>query len=267
MPDFSSYLDYWPNPTFTALGLEQGYIIANHIVTASDVLKIFSSMEPFELAIAINNSILFHKLDKIYDFPRPFLLCKTRYDDANDRMLYFLLENEELYPFSYEWTDGGLSFDFRGLVFQESIIREIEYSAFNLDFNLKPKADTPAPYARLPFLKEQFPPEGPEKCIATLMRQVVESQTTAKPKASAKNNLERANDVRQNNAGERWKKQFSSGIAATLFCMEEYRKTGKPVTRKEYTAALNADGHAPLMVEAEGFFRNLLPKEMLHRGD
>lgn len=137
MPDFSSYLDYWPNPTFTALGLEQGYIIANHIVTAADVLKIFSSMEPFELATAINNSILFHKLDKIYDFPRPFLLCKTRYDDANDRMLYFLLENEELYPFSYEWTDGGLSFDFRGLVFQESIIREIEYSAFNLDFNLK----------------------------------------------------------------------------------------------------------------------------------
>lgn len=52
MPDFSSYLDYWPNPTFTALGLEQGYIIANHIVTAADVLKIFSCLLTHEPKLA-----------------------------------------------------------------------------------------------------------------------------------------------------------------------------------------------------------------------
>lgn len=95
MPDNSdhpNYEEYWPHPTFSALGVDQGYIVEKNIVTAEDLLQRFSGLEPFELALGINNKILADKLDKMYSFPKPFLLCKTRHDTQNDRMLYFLLE-------------------------------------------------------------------------------------------------------------------------------------------------------------------------------
>lgn len=79
--------------------------------------------------------------------------------------------------------------------------------------------------------------------------------------------MSKANEKKRSHTEARWKQQFSSGIAAALFCLEQYQRTGTPVTRKEYAAALRKQEYEPLMVEADGLFRALMPKEILHRGD
>lgn len=161
MPDQGNYTDYWPYPTFSTLGVDQQYIVETAIIPAEDLLRRFSGFEPFEMALAINNSILFPKLNKPCDFPRPFLLCKTRRDTANNRPAYFLLEALDLFPFQYRWENDNLIFDFTGIVFKESDILTLELSAVENDFSLPHVQNAPKAYRKLSFLKEYFPEEGP----------------------------------------------------------------------------------------------------------
>ena len=64
MSDDSNHPNYeedWPYPTFSALGVDQGYIIEKSVVTAEELLTRFSGLEPFELALGINGKILARK--------------------------------------------------------------------------------------------------------------------------------------------------------------------------------------------------------------
>lgn len=260
--DRPNYEKYWPQPTFSALGVAQGYIVEENIVTAEQLLQRFSGLEPFELALSINNKIAAHKHGTLYSFPKPFLLCKSRHDKYNDRMLHFLLEADKLFPFSYTWTDDALSFDFTGIVFKEDEIKTIELCAVEYDFQLSHPDAAPKPYGRLAFLRENFPEDGPESVIETLMKKPAEP---APPKG--KKDMTKPNEKRRERTELRWKKQFSIGVAAAVFCFEHYQKTEKPVTRDEYKAALGERGYGLLMVEADELFRKIMPPEVLHRGD
>lgn len=262
-----NYEKYWPHPTFSTLGVEQGYIIEKNIVTVEELLIRFSGFEPFELALGINNNIISHKLDRICDFPKPFLLCKTRHDKHNDRMLYFLLEANSLFPFRYTWEDDVLSFDFTGIVFKEDEIRTIELCAVENDFQLSRHDKAPKPYAQLAFLRDNFPMGGPETLIESLMQTITTAPPPIAPKSSSSTkDMSRTNEKRHENMEARWKKQFSAGVAAAVFCLEQYQKTGTPVTRKEYEAALRKRGYESLLIEADALFRQLVPPEVLHRG-
>ena len=276
--DQPNYEEYWSPPTFSALGVDQGYIIEEKIVTAEELLKRFSGFEPFELALGINNKIIASKSGSIYSFPKPFLLCKTRHDKPNDRMLYFLLEADRVFPFRYTWTDDTLSFDFTGIVFKESDINTVELCAVEHDFQLSRHDESPKPYVRLAFLLENFPVDGPQNLIEALTRNVVEplpvaAENVAAPSPVApedgkpKKDMTKANEKRREKTETRWKEQFSVGIATAVFCFEHYQKTGKPVIRDDYEAALIERGYAPLMIEADTIFRKLMPPEVLHRGD
>lgn len=262
-----NYEEYWPYPTFSALGVDQGYIVEKKIVTAEELLVRFSGLEPFELAFGINDRIAADKLDRLCGFPEPFLLCKTRYDKFQDIMYHFLLKADALFPFRYTWIDDALSFDFTGIVFKEREIGNIEYCAVEYDFQLSPHEKAPKSYSRLPFLRENFPVDGPETLIEALMKEIAASPPVAKESRSSKKDMSRANAKRHEKVDTRWKSQFASGIAAAHFCLEQHQKTGKPVTRKEYEAALRKQGYASLMVEADALFRKLMPPEVLHRGD
>jgi len=66
----SNYEEYWTYPTFSALGVDQGYIVEKNIVTAEELLVRFSGFEPFELAFGINNKIISGKVDRIVETPR-----------------------------------------------------------------------------------------------------------------------------------------------------------------------------------------------------
>jgi hypothetical protein len=265
--DHPNYEEYWPRPTFSALGVDQGYIIEKNIVTAEDLLQRFSGLEPFELALGIKNKIIAGRLDKIYSFPKPFLLCKTRHDKQSDKMLYFLLEADTPFPFRYVWEDDTLSFDFTGIVFKEDEIKTIELCAVENDFQLSRHDGAPQPYGRLAFLRENFPVGGPEKITEELPEKAVTPPSVAAETRSSKKDMASPNKKRRENSELRWKEQFSVGIALALFCAEQHRKTGKPVTREEYRAALRKEGLPPLMAEAEVIFRKLMPLELLHRGD
>lgn len=262
-----NYEEYWPHPTFSVLGVDQGYIIEKSIVPAENLLVRFSSLEPFELALGINSKIIAHKMNRVCSFPKPFLLCKTRHDKHNDRVLYFLLEAEDLFPFRYTWADDTITFDFTGIVFKENEIRNIEFSAAEYDFQLSHHDKAPKPYGRLAFLQQNFPLGGPEALIAPLM----EKMTTAPPapieSGNSPKDMSKPNKTRRENVESRWKDQFSIGMAAAVFCMKQYQETGKPVPRKAYEAAIRAKGYRPLMVEADTLFRQIMPPEVLHRGD
>jgi hypothetical protein len=247
--------------------VEQGYIVEKKIVTAEELLARFSGFEPFELALGINNKIIAGKLDRVYDFPKPFLLCKTRYDKHNGRTLYFLLEANNFYPFRYTWSDDVLSFDFTGIVFKEHEIGNIEYCAVEYDFKLSHYENAPKSYSRLPFLRERFPVDGPDALITSLMETIATSQPIAPKRRSSKKDMHMPNEKRRENTEKRWKEQFSIGVAAAVICMEQYVKTGKPVTQKEYRAALRERGHEAFMIEAEELFRKFMPPEALRRGD
>lgn len=160
-----------------------------------------------------------------------------------------------------------VSFDFTGIVFKESEIGNIEYCANNDDFRLPRHDKAPQPYGRLTFLREKFPVDGPESLIELLMKEMVVPPPVAKGSRNSQKDMRSANELRRKNVEERWKSQFSIGVAAAVFCLEQQQKTGKPVTRKEYEAALKERGYALLMVEAESLFRKLMPPEVLHRGD
>ncbi len=227
----------------------------------------FSGFEPFELALGINNKIISGKLGKTYAFPQPFLLCKTRYDKVNDKTLYFLLEADTIFPFRYTWSDDTLSFDFTGIVFQEREIGDIEHCAVEPDFQLRHHENAPQSYNRLPFLREKFPVNGPDALIASLMEKIAAAQPVAAKKRGSPKDMNRANEKRRENVEKRWKEQFSVGVTAAILCLEQYQKTGKSMTQKEYRAALRERGYEAFMVEAEEIFRRLMPPEALHRGD
>jgi hypothetical protein len=99
------------------------------------------------------------------------------------------------------------------------------------------------------------------------MEKVAAAQPVAAKKRSSPKDMNRANEKRRENVEKRWKEQFSVGVAAAVFCLEQARKTGKPVTQKEYRAILRERGYDAFMVEAEEIFRKLMPPEALHRGD
>ena len=265
--DYPNYEEYWPYSAFSALGVDQGYIIEKKIVTAEELLQRFSGLEPFELALGINNKIIAGKLDKIDNFPKPFLLCKTRHDKQNNRMLYFLLDANNPFPFRYVWEDDAVSFDFTGIVFKEDEIKNIELCAVENDFQLSRHDKAPKPYAQLALLRENFPVDGPENIIKTLLEKTAAPPSTAAEERSPKKDMTQPNKMRREKSELRWKKQFSAGVAAAVFCLEQYKKTGNPVTKEEYNSALRAQKHDVLMVEAETFFRTLMPSEVLHRGD
>lgn len=262
-----NYEEYWPYPTFFALGVEQGYIIEKSVVTAEELLTRFSGLEPFELALGINGKILARKLNRVHNFPQPFLLCKTRYDKYQDRMLYFLLEADRVFPFHYAWTDDELSFDFTGIVFKENEIGTVEFCAVEYDFQLSRPDKAPKPYGRPAFLLDNFPVNGPGNLIEALMQNVPEPSPIAAEEGKPKKDMTRANEKRREKTESRWKEQFSVGIAAAVFCFEHYQKTGKPVTRDDYMTALIERKYASLMIEADTVFHKLMPPEMLHRGD
>ena len=221
MPNQGNYTDYWPYPTFSTLGVDQQYIVETAIIPAEDLLRRFSGFEPFEMALAINNSILFPKLNKPCDFPRPFLLCKTRRDTANNRPVYFLLEALDLFPFQYRWENDNLIFDFTGIVFKESDILTLELSAVENDFNLPHAQRAPKAYRRLSFLKEYFPEEGPKTVIEALLQEISTAQKGEHTTGPVqKKDMSKANEKKRSHTEARWKQQFSSGIAAALFCLE-----------------------------------------------
>jgi len=197
-------------------------------------------------------------------------LCKTRFDHYQSRTYYFLRPADFLFPFKYAWQDDMLSFDFTGIVFKKKAIASIEYGAVEYDFLLRRHDKAPQPYGRHVFLLERFPVDGPDALIASLMEKVAVSPPppiTEERRSPPKKDMSKANAKRRENTEARWKEQFSVGVAAAVFCLEEFRKTGKPVTQKEYKAALQERGHGAFMIEAEELFRKLMPPEALHRGD
>jgi len=269
-----NYEQYWRIPTFSVLGVDQGYIIVEKIVTAKELLARWGSFEPYELALAINDDIVCQKTGAIRTFPPPFLLYKTRVDQAQRRTYHFLLPADFLFPFKYAWQNDTLTFDFTGIVFKEDDIRNIELCAVDNDFQLGHHENAPQPYRHSAFLRENFPVDGPDTLIASLMEKIsVSSPITEEaigPKknmSKAKKDMRSANETRRENVEKRWKEQFSIGVVAAVFCLEQHRKTGKPVMQKEYRAALQKHGLASFMVEAEELFRKLMPPEVLHRGD
>lgn len=273
-PNKPNYEQYWPIPTFSVLGVDQGYIIEQKIFTAAEVLARWGSFEPYELALAINDDIVRQKTGAVRPFPHPFLLCKTRVDHYQGRTYHFLRPADFLYPFKYAWENNKLLFDFTGIVFKEDDILNIEFSAVENDFQLRHHDKAPHPYSQPDFLRENFPVDGPDKLIEALMEKLsVPSPITEKassPKkemSKAKKDMSRANEIRRENVEKRWKEQFSIGVAAAVFCLEQYRKTGKPVLQRDYSAALKERGGASFMIEAEELFRKLMPSEVLHRGD
>ena len=263
-----NYEQYWRIPTFSVLGVDQGYIVEQNIYTAAEVLARWGSFEPYELALGINDHILRGKTGEIRTFPQPFLLCKTRFDHYQDRTYHFLRPADFLFPFKYAWQGDMLSFDFTGIVFKKKDIEGIEYGAVEYDFLLRHHDKAPQPYGRHAFLLEKFPVDGPDALIASLME-----KTAAPPppiveeRRGPKKDMSKANDKRRENIEARWKEQFSVGVAAAVYCLEQHRKTGKPVTQKEYKKALLEHGYDAFMIEAEELFRKLMPSEALHRGD
>jgi len=72
-----NYEQYWPRPTFSVLGVDQGYIVEQNIYTAEEVLVRWGSFEPYELALGINDHILRGKTDEICTFPQPFFVVQN----------------------------------------------------------------------------------------------------------------------------------------------------------------------------------------------
>jgi len=80
-------------------------------------------------------------------------------------------------------------------------------------------------------------------------------------------NLPDAQEKKQANFDDRWKKQAISGLAAAVFCFQHYDAHKRPVTKAEYYRYLNENGYKALMVETETALRKSLPKHLLHQGD
>lgn len=131
-------------------------------------------------------------------------------------------------------------------------------------------AKAPKAYNHLAILREQFSPEGPvpAKELTPAPQEGQESPVVpAEEPAKLRKDMTKANEARREKIEARWKDQFPIGVALTLFCLQQYGKTGKPVTQKEYEAALRQQGYDSLMIEAGEVFRKLMPPEILHRGD
>ena len=94
-----------------------------------------------------------------------------------------------------------------------------------------------------------------------------ESHSASLPPKQRGHNLPAAMDKKQANFDDRWKKQALSGLAAAVFCFQQYEAQRRPVTKAEYYQFLNEHGYKALMVETEAALRKILPKHLLHQGD
>jgi hypothetical protein len=94
-----------------------------------------------------------------------------------------------------------------------------------------------------------------------------ESPSAPLPPKRRGHNLPAAQDKKQANFDDRWKKQALSGLAAAVFCFQHYEAQQRPVTKAEYYQFLNEHGYKALMVETEAALRKILPKYLLHQGD
>lgn len=260
------YRDYWDTPTFPFMGDEQGYIIMEDIITVDETLEDLSTFEPFEIALEITKKFYDTKMDIVNPFPQVFLLCKTRYDHYKDRMLYFVLPSDSPLPYQYVWENRNLTFDFTGIVFKRSEVENVRFIVTESDFDLKSPANAPKAYPNPAFLLEYFPEEGPKSRAEAILAEISASKNIP-TKQKDKNKMGKANEKRLANTEARWKEQFALGIKASLYCMEQHQQTGKPVTRKEYETMLTRRCNGSFMVEAGRIFREIMPPEILHRGD
>jgi len=266
MSEIVYYKDYWNSPTFSFMGDEQGYIIMKDVITVDETLKKLSTFEPFEIALEITKKFYDSKMDIVNPFSQPLLLCKTRYDHYKDRMLYFVLPADSPFPYQYIWENRQLKFDFTGIVFERSDIENINFIVTECDFDLKIPTNAPKPYPNPAFLLEHFPEEGPQARTEAILAEIAASKSIP-VKQKDKNKMGKANEKRLANTEARWKEQFALGIKAALYCMEQHQQTGKPITRKEYETMLTHRCNGSFMVEAGRIFREIMPPEILHRGD
>jgi len=256
------------------------YAIENDIVTADELLERWSTFEPYELALAINDEIQCRKKGQHYTFPITYLLWKSRHDPDRDKLIHFLRFAYEPFPFRYAWDGDVLSFNFSGIAFKKMDVINFEHQKPTL--LLQKDASAPKPYTHLTVLREKFPvgnliadtppsPANAEKLPreptgedgVSSEAEPILSEPTVKPKKDMSN----ANTKRSEKSEERWKDQFSLAVTLTKFCLERYAETGKPVTKREYNAMLASKKLPTLMVEAEAIFRKIMPQEVLDRGD
>ena len=95
----------------------------------------------------------------------------------------------------------------------------------------------------------------------------LESPSVPLPTKRRGHNLPDAQEKKQANFDDRWKKQALSGLAAAVFCFQHYEAHGRPATKAEYYQFLHEHGYKALMVETEAALRKILPKHLLHQGD
>ena len=205
-------------------------------------------------------------MDIVNPFPQVLLLCKTRYDDYKDRMLYFVLPSDTPFPYQYTWENRQLKFDFTGIVFERNDVEDVNFIVTKGDFDLKIPANAPKPYPNPTFLLDHFLEKGPQARAETILAEIA-TRKSIPTKQKDKNKMGKANEKRLTNTEARWKEQFSLGIRAALYCMEQYQQTGSPVTCKEYETMLTRRCNGSFMVEAGRMFREIIPPEILHRGD
>lgn len=67
-------------------------------------------------------------------------------------------------------------------------------------------------------------------------------------------------------AVDKWEKYLSTAVRLTIYCLEEYKRTGKPVTQAEYEAERKRLELTSMADRAERAFRKAMPQEVLERG-
>jgi len=258
----------------------EAYAFEDDIITADELLERWGTLEPYELALAINDEIRCRKKGQHYTFPITYLLWKSRRNSDQDKPVHFLRFAYEPFPFHYAWKGDVLSFGFIGIAFKKMDVINFEHQKPML--LLQKDANAPKPYNHLTVLREKFPvgnpvadtspsPANAEKLPlepaggdnVSSEAEPILSESTVKPKKDMSN----ANTKRSEKSEERWKDQFSLAVTLTKFCLERYAETGKPVTKREYNAMLASEKLPALMVEAEAIFRKIMPQEVLDRGD
>lgn len=267
MPDNSEKYrneTYWLTSVLPSVDIAEAYDIEGDILTADELLERWSMFEPYELALAINDEIRCRKHGPHNNFPITYLLCKSRIDPETDRPVHFLRFTYEPFPFTYTWSGDTLSFDFTGIAFKRFHVVNFEHG--KPAFLLPRYAHAPKPYNHLAVLREQFPVSGLPQPVAEKPENLCASVPAETP-SSGKKDMHKANEARFAKSEARWKEQFSLGVSAAVFCMEQYAKTGKAIEQKQYEDALKELGCGLLMSEADRIFRKTMPQDVLHRGD
>ena len=281
-PDKYRKESYWIATMLPEVDVCEAYDTKTNIITADELLQRWQLLEPYELALIIYDEIKYRLAFKPSGFPITYTRCKSRKNDEGI-IIHYLRFTYTTVPYKYFWDGDSISFDFSNIVFDMQQVLNFEHEKPSL-LNKRIEEDE-APYVHTSLLRKHFPVEKTEEQIISHAIQK-QSEHTSKPKqmdldmsavtisppqeasqgeeadplqgrqgvAPERKNMQAPNQAKKIKTENRWKEQIPSLVAATLFCVAQFRKTGERVPQKDYTTELERLGLPELLEEANASF-------------